>query len=261
MFSPDSDVPHEQMLRAAAALGMEYFAVTEHVDFDYPPAPCEVVHDITPTDVAAYFEYVAPLKSRFAGRVHALFGCEFGFDLASDMTPFSEIEKKYPIDLIINSVHAAEGINLFHADNLVTFTKREAYGIYLRAVLDSLDAPYGYEVIGHLGYVSRNAPYDDRPLRFEDFPDELDAILRGIISRDKTLELNTSVRRAGSDFLPHPSIVRRYAELRGEHYSFGSDSHAPPVGKNYAAVRSALESLGVRYLDVFEERRRIKVKL
>lgn len=97
--------------------------------------------------------------------------------------------------------------------------KRDAYNAYFQAVLASLDAPYPYDIVAHIGYCSRNAVYADPKIRYEDFSEILDRILYRIVEKDKILEINTSSKTAGSPFLPDTDILRRYYEM-GRQESF-----------------------------------------
>ena len=65
------------------------------------------------------------------------------------------------------AVHACDGNDCYFADYFRGKDKAYAYRSYLEAVRKSLDAPYGYDIVGHIGYVSRNAPYPDKTLRYE----------------------------------------------------------------------------------------------
>ena len=128
-------------------------------------------------------------------------------------------------------------------------SKAFAYNAYLYRVLESLDAQYPYDIVAHIGYCSRNATYPDPKLRYADFSDVLDEILRRIIRRGKILEVNTSSKTAGSDFLPDTDILYRYFELGGRAVSFGSDAHDTwRVGEKRELVCAALKKIGFTHL-------------
>lgn len=117
--------------------------------------------------------------------------------------------KTYRPDFVVNSVHtqgrydfAETGAFLKDADwedpssHLTDWKgvsghfrdKKEVYREYFSLVRKSLDVPYPYDVVGHLTYCTRYAPYADKRARWEDFSEELDEILRAIIERDKILK-------------------------------------------------------------------------
>ena len=128
------------------------------------------------------------------------------------------------------------------------YDRRQAYLEYLRCVRESLDAPYRWDAVGHLGYIGRPSPFERKTLVYSDFPEELDDILTVIIRKGKILEANSSVggcAAEGTLCLPDISIFRRYYELGGRKINFGSDSHrSERTGYNYDIVTDALKNIG-----------------
>ena len=103
----------------------------------------------------------------------------------------------------------------------------------------------------HIGYCSRNATYPDPKLRYADFSDVIDEILRRIVRKGKILEVNTSSKTAGSPFIPDTDILARYYELGGREVSFASDAHdTERIGEKRDLVCAALKELGFTYLTV-----------
>lgn len=106
-----------------------------------------------------------------------------------------------------------------------------------------------FDSVAHIGYVTRYTPWtEDRPLRYEDAPDAFDAIFRHIIDHDKCLEVNTGGVKATGDYLPSRSLLKRYIELGGTCFTFGSDAHDP--SRAYEAIEDAkalVRSLGGKY--------------
>lgn len=64
--------------------------------------------------------------------------------------------------------------------------------------------------MAHIGYIAHGAPYRDKTLKYADFPNEIDAILKGIIARGKAMEINFH-----HEMTPGRDIVERYYELGG----------------------------------------------
>ena len=80
-------------------------------------------------------------------------------------------------------------------------------------------------MVAHIGYCARNAAYADPKLRYADFADIIDAILKKIIEKNKILEVNSSAKTACSPFIPDTDILQRYFDLGGRNVIFSSDAH------------------------------------
>ena len=81
--------------------------------------------------------------------------------------------------------------------------------------------------------------------------------MKHIIRLDKCLEINTSGYGATGDIIPHPSIVKRYIDLGGECFTFGSDSHS--TARNYADIERAkdqVRALGGKYQAGYRKRKK-----
>lgn len=141
-------------------------------------------------------------------------------------------------------------------------SKFEAYNAYLKAVRESLDCPYHYDVVGHIGYVARKSIYPEPMLYYADHNDLLDDILLTIIAKGKALEINTNSKGTRLDFLPSMQIVERYKQLGGELLTFGSDAHAVErIADKYPLVVEYLKSTGFKYLFKYISHEPIAVKL
>ena len=97
----------------------------------------------------------------------------------------------------------------------------------------------------------------ERALVYQDAPDAFDTLLRYVIDHDKCIEINTSGYATTGDFLAHSTIVKRYIELGGEQFTFGSDSHN--VDRNYADIeraKDAVRAMGGKYQASFCQRKK-----
>ena len=253
-FSADGDSPLEEMVARARELGLGYFGVSEHFDYDYPPAGL-VYADGSPAgiDEEGYFARARALQKQYGSENFCLLvGCEFGYtDDPEAQRRYAGVIQKYRPDFIVNSVHTCDGADCWFGEYFGGKDKLYAYGRYLRRVLESLSAPYDYDIVGHIGYVSRNAPYCDPKLRYEEFSGLYDCILKRVIERGKILEVNSSARGAGSDFLPDCDVLARYYELGGRKVSFASDAHSRSrICSGRDKVVSALRAIGFTHITV-----------
>lgn len=285
-FSPDGRDSIEEMLRTAKEKGMAYYGIAEHFDYDYKvnglcfAGLSEPVY----TDPSEYFSCAEKLREKYRGSMEVLVGGEFGFtENSAAASLYTELLKTYRFDFVVNSVHtqgrydfAETGAFLKNAEwdnpssHLTDWKgvfgslrdKKEAYREYFSLVRKSLDVPYPYDVVGHLGYCTRYAPYADRRASRKDFSEELDGILRGIIERDKILEVNSSNYGAPSPFLPDTDILQRYYFLGGRKVSFASDAHGTArIGDKREEIVSALKEIGFSYITVPCRGKHIEVKI
>ena len=135
-------------------------------------------------------------------------------------------------------------------------TKKRVYRRYLETILESLDAPYRYDTVAHIGYIAHGAPYRDKLLRYKDFPKEIDAILNGIIARGKALEINFHHEMA-----PQRDIIERYYELGGRKISYGSDAHRGDICKNFDVACKMLKEIGFTHLSTFVKHQEVLVPI
>ncbi len=246
-FSDDGRQDMRVMIEKAISLGLACYGTSEHFDYDYLARKLPIQgREMRQIDADAYFSRARRLQREYAGKIKFLAGCEFAYDnkpLAQDK--YAEAAEKYAPDYIINSVHTCLGKDCYFPEFFAGKSKTYAYTAYLYRVLESLEAPYPYDIVAHIGYCSRNAPYADPKLRYEDFADILDAVLREIVRRDKILEVNTSAKTAGSPFLPDTDILQRYHDLGGRKVIFSSDAHDDArIGDKRELVSAALRKIG-----------------
>ena len=252
-FSADGRCTFDELVEYAIGIGLKHFGVSEH--FNYDCDRLQLIIDgalLPPIDERAYFTYARAAQKRYRGKIALYVGAEFGFDHDSrTQERYLRTEREFCPDYVINSVHTCQGLDCYFASYCDGRSKAFAYNAYLYRVLESLDAAYAYDIVAHIGYCSRNATYPDPKLRYADFADVLDEILRRIIRKGKILEVNTSAKTAGSPFLPDTDILERYYELGGREISFASDAHdTARIGEKYELVCAALRKIGFPCLTV-----------
>lgn len=256
--SGDSQADPREMLLTAIGKGMEYYAFTDHCNRDFELAD---VFCMPPLDLDKHFVELEALRDEFADKIDVGVGMECGWsDEAQE--DYVAIEKKYPCDVIINSVHMVEKEDIYQQPYFLAREKNKAYGDYLTAVRASLDATYHYDIVGHVGYITRKAPYADKSLRHAEFSEMFDDILRAIIAKGKALEINTHTCSSVNNFIPSKEIFARYKQLGGELVTFGSDAHRKEnIGANYDFASEMLISLGYKYLFKYKAHKPIAVKI
>ena len=263
-FSADGISDIKEMIEYAIQRKLEIYGISEHFNYDYDRLHLEIDGEqVPPIQEKKYFTCIRALQKEYASKIRLLAGAEFGFDHDSrTQERYLNTQRKYKPDFIINSVHTCLGADCYFPHYCNGRSKAFAYNAYLYRVLESLDALYDYDIVAHIGYCSRNATYPDPKLRYSDFSDVLDEILRRIIKKNKILEVNTSSRTAGSEFLPDTDILERYFELGGRAVSFASDAHdTARIGDKYDLVCKALKKIGFTHFTVPYKKERILVSL
>lgn len=215
-FSPDGTDDILTMVSAAKKAGVKYYGIAEHFDF--------ALNFLTPAE--EYFPAARDIQ-RSERDLSVLVGAEVGFEENEKSQKFyNRLIEKYSPDFIVNSVHSSGVNDYYYLTPYEKRNKKDVYREYFSLVLKSLSAPYRYDIVGHIGYCSRYAPYEDKKIIYSDFSYELDKILEKIIEKDKILEINSSAAGSGGDFLPDKDILERYFSLGGRNISFASDAHA-----------------------------------
>ncbi|NLZ25286.1 MAG: histidinol-phosphatase HisJ family protein [Clostridiales bacterium] len=245
-FSPDGHAEIAEMAAKAKELGAGYLAITDHCDKDALQPGNEVPVPWRQLDIDAYYSDYKMVKAG-ERELYLAFGIEAGYDHRAEKL-YREIIDKYPFDVVINSVHFVEGWDVYFPYFFEGKTKDVAYRMYFEKVYESLFADYPYDIVGHIGYCVRNAPYPDPVIHYEDYSDLLEPILRTIIRLGKTLEVNTH-----HDMCPNIEILKKYYEFGGRKISFGSDAHRGDVLKDYDKVSKTLKEIGFTHYTYFKQ--------
>ncbi len=253
----------KEMLAAAQAKGIAFFGVSNHFDYDYDLSKVDEGErkGLINGDEEEYFHDARHLQEDYAGVMNVLVGAEFGY--ASDPSVggrYAATYEKYRPDYVINSVHGVDGRDFaFHA---FPQEEREVYEGYLRLVRKSLDAPYPYDIVGHIEYIVRYVPFEKREIAVEEYGALLDDILLTIIAKDKILEVNSASKKLPRLSLPSFAILSRYYELGGRKISYGSDAHTVArIGEKREELTAALQEMGFTHWTVPCRGEHIKVEM
>lgn len=263
-FSSDSDELPENYIKTAITRGETCLGFSEHYDYDvyleHPENPDYLF------DIDGFFKSCGGLSLKYP-QIKILKGIELGFS-ENAVPHYKKILDKYDFDYSILSVHTVKGrgdccyLEFFKGSDFKPLTKTQAYKTYLLAVLRSVQSDINYQIVGHIGYITRYAPYEDKCLACPEFSQIIDEILKTIIVRGACIEINTSVRGLSFDFLPEKAIINRYVELGGKNFTFGSDAHsAERYMQNADSVKQYLLSIGITELCRFEKLQLIKEKI
>ena len=253
-ISTDAQDEMPILVAAAEKKGLKEICFTEHVDFDYP---YETQHQWI-SDMDLYDQkYRALPKSSVIVKKGLEIGLTYGmYDRADAMIDGNHL------DFIIASQHYVGGDDPYLRSFYLGKEQRQVYEEYLMEMNEHLKAYDNYDVVGHIGYITRYAPYQDCRLRYRDYPELLDAVLNTVIDKGKGIEMNTGGFQKFGDSLPGRDILARYRELGGTIITIGSDAHdAKRVGDHVAESVNILKALGFSYLTVYTQRKPEFIKL
>ncbi|MDO4719119.1 MAG: histidinol-phosphatase HisJ family protein [Peptostreptococcaceae bacterium] len=256
-YSTDSKAPMEEMIESSINKGLKEIALTDHVDFDFPGDYTKGERPFL-VDYREYLVEFRRLQEKYRDRIRLLLGVEIGLQTHIG----AQVEKllgEYPFDFVIGSIHTVNRQDVYLPAFHEGKTKKESYMEYFSYALECAKMYSCYHVFGHLDYINRYGKFEDKILRYQDYSDIIDEILRTIIAGGKGVEINTSGHRYGlAQTHPQKDILRRYLELGGEIITVGSDAHRRmDIASHFELAEAMLRRLNVRYLTRFEEGRPI----
>lgn len=261
-LSHDGKFSIPEMVAEAENKGLRYYAITEHLDRDY--RYFFRLRFCKQLNVDKYRrEREAFLKDYVSENgMYVAFGIEAGHSKKS-MRDTKRTLKGEKLDFVINSIHTIAGgedpyTKVYYTRNK---EKLDAYNKYLDAVYESLFVPYDYQVVGHIGYVIRYAPFEDISICTPEFHAKIDDILNEIVSQDKTIEINTRIRKEGYNQLPEDYMLKRFKELGGTKVAYASDAHRPEeIAGKYDIGVEAAKKAGFEYWTVYKDRQPVKME-
>lgn len=242
----------DDLCRRMAELGVEEICLTEHIEPGHPDPNADI-----PPNWPVYMEEIRQAREKYpALTIRA--GVEIG-----DNAPIRDRIKAdldaLPLDFRLLSLHLVNGIDPYYRQQYFAGkTRAQAYREYAEAKAESILAWTDFDSVAHIGYAAKFSAFTgpEQTLVYADAPDVFDAILKHIIGLGKCLEVNTSGFASTGDTFAHSSIIRRYIELGGENFTFGSDSHA--VDRDYDGIERAkdmVRAMGGKYQASFDQRR------
>jgi histidinol-phosphatase (PHP family) len=256
-FSADCDTPAELMIEKAIDLGLSYLCMTDHMDPDMPFSGLDFTFDLD-----EYFATHQELKKRYQDKITLLTGIELGLQphIGDDLR---NIVNAGTYDFIIGSIHVVDHVDPYFKEYWEGKTEYQGTYRYFENVLESLAAFDNFDVFGHLDYVVRYGPTQDKNYSYHQYKEIIDEILKVLISKNIGLELNTAGLKYGLSFAhPQVEVLKRYRELGGEIITVGSDGHKPEhLAYDFHKVPDILKEAGFSYYTIFKNRKPEFIKL
>lgn len=251
-FSHDGREPIEAFIAEAKRKNLAYYAVTEHLDRDYKY--CRKERFLKQLNLRRYARAIEALREKYEGETpYVAFGVEAGY-CAETVKWYEENLPRYDFDVIVNSIHTIHGGDAYFGKFFKGRDKDDVYLEYLGLLIDSVKVPYRYDIIGHIGYITRYAGYPDVSLWAPQYLDKIDELFEEIISRGKTVEINTHIRHPLMNYLPERPLLERYYALGGRNVTFSSDAHvAEDICKRYDEVAALVKEIGFTEWTVYKK--------
>ncbi|WP_122642591.1 histidinol-phosphatase HisJ family protein [Luxibacter massiliensis] len=254
-FSSDSDASARQMIEAAIQKGLKTVCITDHNDADYPFHE-EMGVSAFAFDLGEYFKVLGQLKEEYRDKIDVRIGIEIG--LQPHLGAYcKELVNQYPFDFVIGSIHVVHGQDPYYGEIFEGRTDEEVYRETFEATLENVEAVHDFDVLGHIDYVVRYGMGQARDYSYQKYKDEIDAVLKKLISEGKGIEMNMAGFKYGLGFChPHPDVIRRYRELGGEIITVGADGHRPEhIAYNFKEASGILKGCGFKYYTEFKGRK------
>ncbi|MBQ8178623.1 MAG: histidinol-phosphatase HisJ family protein [Clostridia bacterium] len=259
-FSHDGREKADKLIQKAQELGLSYYAITEHLDRDYKY--CKSERFIPQLRLKAYYRALQKLREKYSdSATYVAFGVEAGF-APEAVEWYQKTLPLYDFDVVINSIHTMDGGDAYFGKIFEGKTQDEVYNRYLDLLIESVNVPYDYDIIAHIGYVTRYVNFENYTLCQDKYMDKIDTLLKEIIARDKTIEINTHIRHAEMKYLPEKGILQRYYELGGRNVTFSSDAHlSESIGERYDMVSTLAKGIGFTHWTVYKKRVAHKIEI
>lgn len=260
--SHDAAAKLDDLCEQALKEGLLGFAVTDHCDCAWYYKPEAY------TGLLDSWDDCLRAKSLYGERLVLACGVEIG-----EAISFPDFARKVkdarPWDVILGSVHAVRVKGWEAPFSLLDFSECDNAFIrdYMRRYFDDLyemAAGEDYDVLCHLTVPLRYicGRYGKQVEIGEYYP-QIDEILRIVIEKDKTFEINTSGCAEGKPhFIPDEAILDRYLAMGGENLTIGSDAHvAERLSNGLEQAADLLRCKGITELTYYLNRQPIRYSI
>ena len=244
-FSGDSEADPREHVIQAIKMGLDEICFTDHRDFDYPI-------DVFDLDVEGYYQTIMALKKEFADKIIIKWGIEIGLDMNHQLE-INNLINQYPFDFVIGSIHVIDHTEFYYGDFFKNLNKEQAHQAFFEETLRCVKNFDCFNGLGHLDYIMRYGPYEDKKVEHKKYQNIIDEIFKNLIIKNKGIEVNTSGYAVNQTCgFPNFEQVQRYYDLGGRIITIGTDSHTSDrVGQYVNDVKENLIKIGFEDVSTF----------
>ena len=252
-----------RMCARAEALGLAYYAVTDHCECDQYEGSEQFggrkYYDV----VRRAYRELEVNQKRFP-RLHLLKGIELGQPLQNLPAALDALDGRQ-YDFVIGSLHNIANMPDFYHLGNQAFEADEldrVFHAYFKEIYEMLE--WGqFDSLAHITYPLRYLCKPGEHPSFAKYQAELDDIFRKIIADGKALEFNTSrLLKTDAPILPDREIFARYKALGGTRVTLGADAHCTEnIAKGIPEALDLLRALGYTEFTVFVNRKPIQIPI
>lgn len=257
-FSPDAKMTIDELISEARAKKLTAAGITEHYELDNP----DPEDNIQTYDLDLYDKTFEEWRAKCPDDLILLKGIEFGYQTHTGRE-IDRIAAEHDFDTVILSNHLFRGVDVYFSEEAHLVPKKERHAEYIGVMAEMCERLDNYTVAGHYDYISRDrrTSAEDSFVLYEDCPKEFDRLFEALISKEKSLEINTrSILKIGEKgsarIFPDDKILKRYKDMGGKLISLGSDSHtSDTLGLLFPETIEYLKSLGFNEACYFRKKR------
>ena len=253
----DGEAPMAAMCARAEALGLAYYALTDHCECDqYDGAP-EFGGRKYFDSVRRAWRELEETKKQFP-KLRLLKGIELGQPL-QNLPAALDVLSGRDYDVVIGSLHNIAGMRDFYhlgRENLSETQLDAVFKAYFDEMYEMLE--WGqFDTLAHITYPLRYVCKPGERPSFARYAQQLDRIFKKLIETDKALEFNTSrLLCTDAPVLPDREIFSRSHALGGRRVTLGADAHCPEnVARGIPEALDMLREIGYTEYTVFAGRR------
>lgn len=248
-FSADSEADPRGHILKAIEMGLDEICFTDHQDFNYPYMSFDL-------DIDSYFKEMKLIKEEYKNQIRIKIGVEVGLDL-NYIQEINDFVNSHDFDYVIGSIHVIRNTEFYEpAKYFNNKIKEEAHREFFLNTLECVKTFDCFNCLGHLDYIVRYGPYEDKTVNHELYQDIIDEIFKTLIQKGKGIEVNTSgYRDLKTCGFPSFKQVERYYQLGGRIITVGTDSHTSDrIGEHVEEVVREYQRIGFQDISTFTKR-------
>ena len=244
-FSPDAKMSIDELIAKASSLGIPRVGITEHYEIDmvYPD------EEVMLFDLDEYDKTFIDWQAKCPEGLSLLKGIEFGYQ-SHTARAIDIVASCHDFDVVILSNHNFRGEDVYFSKIVYQIPLKARHAEYIGIMADMCEKIDNFDIAAHYEYVNRYNPDETATVRYEDCPAEFDRFFEALISKNRSLEINTSsinslIGKNNPSPLPDPAVLLRYREMGGSMITLSSDAHrAESLGQHFDMAAEYLKSLG-----------------